>query len=64
MDPANLLTYDLVSKRLGVDVRTLRVWLNRGRLPKPDLYIGNRPIWYPQTIDRWQQSGWLPQHQK
>ena len=24
-----------------------------GRLPQPDMYMGNAPLWLEQTLDRW-----------
>lgn len=45
-----LLTYDDLSERWGVKTATLMVWKHRGKLPEPDIIVGQSPAWYEDTI--------------
>lgn len=45
-----LLTYNDLSVRWGRSTAALRVAMHRGRIPKPDYYIGEKPVWTEKTI--------------
>lgn len=48
------LTYDDIATLTDVPVNTLRQWVLRGKMPKPDLRPSpKKPLWYPETIDNW-----------
>lgn len=51
--PPKLYTYKEISEALGVQMGTLYVWADRGKLPKPDLRVGQSPAWLPATIEPW-----------
>jgi predicted DNA-binding transcriptional regulator AlpA len=38
------------------DQRKIAVWLQRGKLPKPAVYIGKIPGWEEATINKWLQN--------
>jgi predicted DNA-binding transcriptional regulator AlpA len=42
---------------LGISRRTLERERSAGRFPRPDLTIGKAPLWKPETIRRWIDSG-------
>ena len=42
---------------LGISRRTLERERSAGRFPRPDLTIGKAPLWKPETIQRWVDSG-------
>lgn len=48
VDVADLATY------LGIPRNTVYQWRARGKLPAPDRFIGRNPVWWPETIRRWQ----------
>jgi hypothetical protein len=48
-----LWTFATVFKSLGVSRRTIERERSAGRFPKPDLFIGRRPMWKPTTIRLW-----------
>lgn len=54
--PIPLLGYADLAARTGVDIATLRVWKNRGKLPAPDHEIGQSPAWREETITAWLQD--------
>lgn len=33
--------------------KTVWLYLSRGILPKPELYLDNKPIWSKSTIEKW-----------
>lgn len=45
-----ILTYADLAERWGMEENTLRQWRFRGKLPEPDLVVGNSPAWYEKTI--------------
>ena len=47
---------DLV-ELLGVSRRTIERERSAGRFPKPDIQIGKAPLWKPETIRRWIDTG-------
>jgi hypothetical protein len=38
---------------LAVKLTTWRAWVTRGRVLKPDAYVGNTPVWRAQTVREW-----------
>lgn len=42
-----------VARYLGVQLRTVTAYRNRGQMPTPDGRIGSRPAWLPATITEW-----------
>jgi hypothetical protein len=36
----------------GAVPRTVDRWAKAGKIPKPDFYIGNRPFWKNETLER------------
>ncbi len=52
MQLTNLISAPELAKRLGVDRRTLRDWVNAGRLPPP-MQIGRKQFWKRNEIERW-----------
>lgn len=56
-DPAagveKLLSRQDVADALGITTRYLDKMSGSGDLPRPDLFLGNRPRWRPVTINRW-----------
>lgn len=45
-----LLDIHDVARLHKVTVRTIRRWLARGDIPKPDHKRGSRKLWYPDTV--------------
>jgi hypothetical protein len=48
---------DDLAELFGVSRRTLERERSAGRFPAPDLTIGKMPLWKPETIQRWVDSG-------
>jgi hypothetical protein len=48
-----LWTFNHVVMALNVSRRTLERERSAGRFPPPDLHIGKRPMWRPETIRGW-----------
>jgi predicted DNA-binding transcriptional regulator AlpA len=46
-----------LSAALGISERTIERELSAGRFPRPDLHIGKMPLWTPETIRAWVESG-------
>lgn len=46
-----LLTYVDLAVRYGVPVGTVRQWVNRGKLPPPDVRVGQSPAWFASSLD-------------
>jgi predicted DNA-binding transcriptional regulator AlpA len=44
----------------GLSRRTLERERSAGRLPRPDLHIGKRVLWRPETINEWLKRGGRP----
>jgi predicted DNA-binding transcriptional regulator AlpA len=42
-----------VAEVLGVGRSTVRAWITRGHLPKPDAQLQATPVWRRSTIERW-----------
>jgi hypothetical protein len=40
-----------LSQRYSVEERTVDRMVRDGRLPPPDFYLGNMPIWTGETLD-------------
>jgi hypothetical protein len=36
----------------GAVPRTVDRWIKAEKIPKPDFYIGNRPFWKDETLER------------
>lgn len=51
-----LLCLDQIALGAGVHLATADRWRARGRLPEPDLMLGNRPGWDVDTIATWARS--------
>lgn len=52
----DLLTAKEVAEFAGLHYKTLWTYLKRDTLPKPDLYIGNKPLWNKSTIELWEST--------
>lgn len=48
-----LLSVVEIAKLINCHRRTIERERSAGRFPKPDLHIGNRPRWRPETIRVW-----------
>lgn len=48
-----LMTVRDLAKRLQIDRRTIYSWIQSGKIPRPDLDIGNVKRWRPTTIEEW-----------
>lgn len=42
-----------LADRCEVPYSTIRVWKMRGKLPTPDSFIGESPVWHEDTICNW-----------
>jgi predicted DNA-binding transcriptional regulator AlpA len=51
------LRLDEVAEAVGVSRRVLERERAAGRMPKPDIRIGKMPLWRPETIQAWVNSG-------
>ena len=51
------LRLDEVADAVGVSRRVLERERAAGRMPKPDMRIGKMPLWRPETIYTWINSG-------
>jgi hypothetical protein len=51
--PASCLDKRGLARFLGLSVRTLDRAKALGLLPCPDLVVGRRPRWCPDTISKW-----------
>jgi predicted DNA-binding transcriptional regulator AlpA len=51
------LSLNGVARRLGISPHTAKTYSDDGRLPEPDVVIGEAPRitrgWLPETIDTW-----------
>jgi predicted DNA-binding transcriptional regulator AlpA len=47
------LTQHDIARVLGLPAVNVRVWNNRGKLPKPSGYVGKRPMWLRSEIRQW-----------
>lgn len=54
--PDDWWTTDDVATYLGVVTSTVRAYVTRDQMPKPDRYIGRVRLWKPATIREWHQS--------
>lgn len=49
-----MMGYDEIAAYTGVKTSTLRTWVQRGKMPKPDAYASrNAALWHDSTIKRW-----------
>jgi predicted DNA-binding transcriptional regulator AlpA len=48
-----LLGYADLAQATGQDINLIRVWVNRGKLPRPDFRLGQSPGWLEETISPW-----------
>lgn len=48
-----LMTVQDLGKLLQVNRRTIYSWIQSGKVPCPDLDIGNVKRWRPKTIQDW-----------
>ena len=51
-----ILSLDQIALGAKVHLATADRWRGRGRLPEPDLMLGNRPGWELETIEAWAQE--------
>jgi len=42
-----------IAEALGTDPAKVRVWKQRGHLPKPDAELAMGPVWFAATIEPW-----------
>lgn len=52
-EPPRLFTYADLVRETSIPIGTLRVWYQRGHIPKADYRIGRSPAWLPETIRPW-----------
>lgn len=50
------LTVADVAERLEVKPATVRRYLHKKDLPKPDTRAGQSPLWREETIEKWRQN--------
>jgi hypothetical protein len=48
--PAKLYSYADIAKETGIAAAILRVWYQRGIIPREDYRVGQSPAWTPATI--------------
>ena len=53
---AEYLTCKDISKKFNVKLRTVYVWIRRGKignhwLPSPDMVVDGKPLWLKETIE-------------
>lgn len=51
--PTTYLDMPAVAARLDVTESTIRKYRSQGRLPEPDIMLGQSPGWRATTIDAW-----------
>lgn len=51
-----LMTINKVSAYVGLPKRTISIYHGRGNMPKPDLRLGQTPLWFRDTIDTWEET--------
>lgn len=55
-----LISLGMMPDLFGVAQQTCHRWNTQaggpGRLPKPDLVVGNLPVWFEETIREWAQT--------
>lgn len=51
--PDDWWTTDDVATFLGVSTSTVRAYIARDQMPKPDRYFGKTSVWQPTTIREW-----------
>ena len=54
--PDDWWTTEDVATCLGVVSSTVRAYVTREQMPKPDRYIGRIRLWMPSTIREWHQA--------
>jgi len=42
---------------LGVGNTALKQWIASGRFPKPDVWLGTKAAWKPETVRKWIDAG-------
>ena len=61
MSPATKekLLYDRaeVLAMLGIGNTALKRWIAGGRFPKPDVMLGSKAAWKPETVRKWVDAG-------
>jgi excisionase family DNA binding protein len=50
------LTTRDVAERLHVTESTIRAYVARGQMPRPDQRYGRTNLWKPTTIERWREK--------
>ena len=58
--PRLLLRLDEVAGATGLDARTIQRERSAGRFPPPDVQLGKRPLWSPETVRAWIAKGGRP----
>ena len=53
MNIGSILSTKDIANRLGIEANLLRVWIHRGKLPQPTMYLSNSPVWYSDVIEHW-----------
>lgn len=48
-----LMDYAAIAERTGVEVKRLRLWASRGKMPEPDYKVSQSPGWLPASIEEW-----------
>lgn len=56
MEKKYLLSYAEVGKILNWDRKKVRVYYLRGKLPSPQYFLGDRPLWTPKQIEEFKKS--------
>lgn len=49
----HFLGYNEVAAALGLSPSSIRAYYSTGRMPQPDVTVGNTPGWTPETITAW-----------
>lgn len=52
----NLVGIRGVADMIGLQPSTVYVMRSLGKLPVPDVTVEGKPLWHPDTIEKWDES--------
>lgn len=52
----HLMTTSMVSELTGLPNRTISIYHGRGTMPKPEMYLGQTPLWHRDTVVEWENT--------
>lgn len=53
---AKYLRRQELAARIGIQPKTLDLWVRKGWAPQRTMKVGNAPLWAIATIERWEQD--------